>query len=67
MIHDENYWAIPPDLEAYALEHPMIPLSEAVRETDAVNTRQTAERRRNRTASQLETAVKLNLCSAKRN
>src|SRR5687768_5126674 len=34
MLLDENYWAIPPDLETYALEHPMIPLGEAARDAD---------------------------------
>ena len=34
MILDENYWALPPDLETYALEHPMIPLGEAARDAD---------------------------------
>lgn len=35
-MKDEYYWALPPDLETYALEHPMIPLGEAAREADAL-------------------------------
>jgi len=36
MLLDENYWTIPPDLETYALEHPMIPLGEAARAADTL-------------------------------
>ena len=39
MILDENYWALRPDLETYALEHPMIPLGEAARDADYLATK----------------------------